>query len=155
VAIQGFGAVGRAAAARFVEIGVVGHAGFSRRPEDLLAVEVVEGANLPTSAEAREILHARGVLVVPDFIANAGGIVAAAHSTDARNSPFTVNEPVVFAMISEKLRSNNRHVLVDGRRRQITPHRAALDLAQSRVLAAMTARGFRPDEALRDQRSAA
>lgn len=45
---------------------------------------VVEGANLPTSPGSRRILHERGIAVVPGFIANAGGIVVAAHSMAAR-----------------------------------------------------------------------
>lgn len=38
---------------------------------------VVEGANNPCTAEARSLLFQRGVTVVPDFIANSGGIIAA------------------------------------------------------------------------------
>ena len=48
-------------------------------------------------------------------------------------------------MISEKLRGNTARVLRDSVGRGITPRQAAMDLAQSRVLAAMAARGFRPD----------
>jgi glutamate dehydrogenase (NAD(P)+) len=107
---------------------------------------VVEGANLPTTPAAKEILDERGVVVVPDFVANAGGIVAAAHSTEARYSPFAVDPASVFAMISEKLRGNTQRILNDSRRDPSTPRQAAIDLAQARVLAAMTARGFRPSE---------
>ncbi|NBX04472.1 MAG: Glu/Leu/Phe/Val dehydrogenase, partial [Alphaproteobacteria bacterium] len=38
---------------------------------------LVEGANNPTSREAQSRLHERGVIVIPDFIANPGGIIAA------------------------------------------------------------------------------
>ena len=38
---------------------------------------VVSGANVPMSVEIEERLHRRGVLVVPDFIANAGGLICA------------------------------------------------------------------------------
>ena len=133
--------------------------------EDTVGVEVarsttarlvVEGANLPTTEPARQILHQRGVVVVPDFIANAGGIVAAAHSTDARYSPFVVEPARIFPMISDKLRGNTARVLRDSVARGITPRQAAMDLAQSRVLDAMVARGFRPDldHELRQQSSA-
>ena len=54
-------------------------------------------------------------------------------------------------MITEKLRGNTIEILTDSLARGVTPRRAAMDLAQSRVLAAMTARGFGPsldDESL-------
>ena len=42
--------------------------------EDVRANFIVEGANAPTTPEADEILHERGVVVVPDILANAGGV---------------------------------------------------------------------------------
>lgn len=105
---------------------------------------IVEGANLPTTPRAREILHERDIAVVPDFIANAGGIIAAAHSSDARNSPFVVEPEGVFAMISEKLRANALRVLTDSRSMNIPALEAAHRLAQERVMTAMQARGFTP-----------
>ena len=38
------------------------------------AMVIVEGANGPTTPEADEMLHERGVIVVPDILANAGGV---------------------------------------------------------------------------------
>jgi glutamate dehydrogenase (NAD(P)+) len=102
---------------------------------------IVEGANLPTTAHAREVLHERGVAMVPDFIANAGGIVAAAHSMDARYSAFTVDPQDIFDMVSTKLRANTVAVLEAARRDEVTTHRAAYDRAQSRVRHAMELRG--------------
>ena len=101
---------------------------------------VVEGANLPTTSSARGILAERGIPVVPDFIANAGGIVAAAHSMDMRYSPFPVDPDDVFAMISAKLRANASAVLAEAERTGDTPHAAAHRLAQHRVLGAMRLR---------------
>ncbi|MHA6622422.1 Glu/Leu/Phe/Val family dehydrogenase [Pseudonocardia sp. DLS-67] len=102
---------------------------------------VVEGANMPTTPAARELLAARGIAVVPDFIANAGGVVAAAHSMTARSSPFAPDPARIFAMISEKLRANTTAVLDESRRRRTTTHDAALAMAQARVRAAMELRG--------------
>ena len=105
------------------------------------AALIVEGANLPTTPAALEVLHERGVAVVPDFIANAGGIIAAAHSMDARHSPFPVDPGTVFAMISRKMRQNAETVLSESRRRGLAPHIAAHEIAEDRVREAMRLRG--------------
>lgn len=203
IAIQGFGAVGQAAALRLQELGAIVVAvstargavidregidlgtlaelrhlhgddcvlafGDHRPAGDALTVDcevlipaaredvidadlagrlstklVVEGANMPTKPAAREILHERGITVVPDFIANAGGIVAAAHSMDARRSPFVVDPKNVFAMISTKLRANAVLVIEESCRRGTPPHEAARSIAQERVRAAMDLRGRSP-----------
>ena len=105
---------------------------------------IVEGANMPSTPVALEILHARGVTVVPDFIANAGGVIAAAHSMDARYSPFPVDPDNVFSMISTKMRQNTVAVLNEARTSDLTTHAAARKLAQERVRAAMGLRGQVP-----------
>lgn len=102
---------------------------------------VVEGANLPTSPSARELLRRRGITVVPDFIANAGGIIAAAHSTAHRGSPFRLEPDRVLAMVADRLRTNTVDVLERSTRTGVTSHEAALSLAQDRVAEAMAARG--------------
>ncbi|MEQ7734927.1 hypothetical protein ABQG64_00720, partial [Escherichia coli] len=93
-----------------------------------------------TSPTSRRILHERGITVVPDFIANAGGIVAAAHSMAARYSPFVLDPADIFTMISDKLRANTTAVLDESRRAGLTPHEAAYALAEQRVLEAMRLR---------------
>lgn len=102
---------------------------------------VVEGANLPTNADSRLALFKRGIAVVPDFIANAGGIVAAGFAMDARYSPFRPNTDDIFALVSDKIRTNTRTVLETSYAGRITPHEAALTMARDRVYAAMDARG--------------
>lgn len=101
---------------------------------------VIEGANLATTRAALGVLRERGVVVVPDFIANAGGIVAAAYSMDARHSPFVVDPAQVLESVSATMRDNTGTVL-DESSRQVTPHEAAWSLAQERVRDAMRARG--------------
>ncbi|HRD62239.1 MAG TPA: hypothetical protein PL137_15150, partial [Nocardioides sp.] len=86
-------------------------------------------------------LHRRGVTVVPDFIANAGGIIAAAHSTDARGSAFPVSSERVFTMVSDKMRANAVAVVERARRDDVLTHDAARAVAEERVREAMLARG--------------
>lgn len=108
---------------------------------------VVEGANMPATGDALAILHERGIAVVPDFIANAGGIVAAAYSMDARHSPFVVDTDAVFATVGEKMRAGATTVLTSSARSGRTPHEAARELADGRVREAMRLRGQWTEEA--------
>jgi glutamate dehydrogenase/leucine dehydrogenase len=96
-----------------------------------------QGANIPCTAEAEEALHARGVLVIPDFIANAGGVICAA--MEYRGS--TQHE--AFAQIDERIRANTRVVLEDSQRNKTLPRAAALALAERRVRQALGLRRWR------------
>jgi glutamate dehydrogenase/leucine dehydrogenase len=95
---------------------------------------ILQGANIPATAEAESILHQRGVLVVPDFIANAGGVICA--SVEYHGG----TESAVFEQIAEKIRHNTKAVLTRSRDERIEPRRAAVDLAQKRLWEAMTYR---------------
>ncbi|MYS87390.1 Glu/Leu/Phe/Val family dehydrogenase [Embleya scabrispora] len=105
---------------------------------------IVEGANLPTSAAAQRVLANRGIVVVPDFIANAGGVVAAGFAMDARYSAFRPDPESIRTTVSTKLRENAMLVQEAGARRGITSHEAARSLAQDRVYAAMRLKGRLP-----------
>ena len=97
---------------------------------------VIEGANIPITAEAERELDERGVLCVPDFIANAGGVICAAMEYHG------ATESAALQTIEEKLRRNTRLVLEDARRRGILPRQAAQDMAEARVRKAMALRRF-------------
>ncbi|MGA8054487.1 MAG: NAD-glutamate dehydrogenase domain-containing protein, partial [Burkholderiales bacterium] len=97
---------------------------------------VLEGANIPITAKAEAILHAKGVLVVPDFIANAGGVICAA--MEYRGA----TQAAAFEAIEEKIRANTDAVLDRVAKEGILPRVAAERLATDRVRAAMTTRRF-------------
>ena len=97
---------------------------------------VIEGANIPITAEAERQLHERGVLCVPDFIANAGGVICAAMEYHG------ATEGAALQTIQEKLRRNTRLVLEDACRRGILPRQAAQELAEARVRKAMDLRRY-------------
>jgi glutamate dehydrogenase (NAD(P)+) len=92
---------------------------------------VVEGANIPFTPGAERYLHERGVLCVPDFIANAGGVICAAMEYHG------ASESAVLAVIEEKLRRNTAQVLERARAGKILPRQAAVQLAEERVRRAM------------------
>jgi glutamate dehydrogenase (NAD(P)+) len=95
---------------------------------------VLQGANIPFAPRAEQALHERGVLVVPDFIANAGGVICAA--MEYRGA----TESVAFATIEATLRANTHEVLERATRQRIVPREAAVQLAMERVERAMSHR---------------
>ncbi|OFZ72189.1 MAG: glutamate dehydrogenase [Betaproteobacteria bacterium RBG_16_64_9] len=97
---------------------------------------VLQGANIPFTAGAEQALHRRGVLVVPDFIANAGGVICAAMEY-ARAS-----QSAAFDAIREKIRANTEAVLRLAVDRRCLPREAALELATQRVREAMGYRRY-------------
>jgi len=97
---------------------------------------VVEGANIPITHGAERILADRGVLCVPDFIANAGGVICAAMEYHGSS------ENAAMQAIEEKLRRNTRQVLEDAVKRGILPRQASTELALTRVRKAMAFRRY-------------
>jgi glutamate dehydrogenase (NAD(P)+) len=95
---------------------------------------IVQGANIPCTDAAEKKLHAKGVLCLPDFIVNAGGVICAAMEYEH------ASESAAFEIIAEKIRRNTDEVLRDSKKRSVTPRQAALDLAVSRVRRAMEMR---------------
>jgi glutamate dehydrogenase (NAD(P)+) len=95
---------------------------------------VIEGANIPLTYGSEKYLHEKGVLCIPDFIANAGGVICAA--MEYRGS----SQTAALQAIEEKLRCNTRQVLEEAKKNKILPRDAALDLAVQRVKKAMTSR---------------
>jgi glutamate dehydrogenase (NAD(P)+) len=92
---------------------------------------VVEGANIPITHGAEKMLHERGVLCVPDFIANAGGVICAAMEYQG------ASESAAMESIEEKLRRNTIEVLQTAKAQQILPRDASMAMARKRVEAAM------------------
>jgi glutamate dehydrogenase/leucine dehydrogenase len=95
---------------------------------------ILQGANIPATAAAETRLHQRGVLVVPDFIANAGGVICA--SVEFHGG----SEADALRQIAEKIGQNTREVLDTMRAEGVEPRAAAVALAMKRVEEAMAPR---------------
>jgi glutamate dehydrogenase (NAD(P)+) len=98
---------------------------------DVKAKLVICGANIPISAEAEKVLHDKGVLQVPDFIANAGGVICGAVEYHGGT------ENQVFPVIEHAVGTNTREVLERVYKKKMYPREAANQLARERVLDAM------------------
>ena len=98
---------------------------------------VLQGANIPATLDAERRLHEKGILCIPDFIANAGGVITAA--VEYRGG----SEAAAMEMTAAKIKANTREVLELVARNQMLPRAAAQLLARKRVEHAMTMRRFR------------
>lgn len=95
---------------------------------------VLQGANIPATLDAERRLHERGILSIPDFIANAGGVICA--SVEYRGG----TQASAFGTIAEKIAANTREVLEAVRTARLLPREAANRMAERRVRAAMALR---------------
>lgn len=95
---------------------------------------VLQGANIPFTRGAEKLLHERGVLCVPDFIANAGGVICAAMEYQG------ASQSAAFDAIAEKIRENTAEVLEKVARQGMLPRDAAMELAVTRIKKAMSCR---------------
>ncbi len=97
---------------------------------------ILQGANIPATLDAEKELANRGILVVPDFIANAGGLIMAAMEYQRK----TANE--AFTMIHDKIQTNTDRILRMAGKKKLLPRVAAETLARERVEAAMKYRNL-------------
>ncbi len=95
---------------------------------------VLQGANIPVTPRAERMLHDAGIVSVPDFVANAGGVICA--SVEYRGG----TQKQAFETIEEKIRENTRAVLELAHAHSQIPAEAALTLAKQRVSEAMAYR---------------
>jgi glutamate dehydrogenase/leucine dehydrogenase len=103
---------------------------------------VVEGANSPTTPRAHEILTANGVLVVPDVLANAGGVVVSYFEWVQNLQHFRWDERDVNAKLGTVMRRAFRDVSERADEQGTTLRVAAYQLGIERVVEAMETRGY-------------
>ncbi|NIP15958.1 MAG: Glu/Leu/Phe/Val dehydrogenase [Pseudomonadales bacterium] len=99
--------------------------------DQVRAKVVAQGANIPATPEAEQIMAARGILVIPDFVANAGGVICAAVEYHGGS------ESQAMATIRDKIHDNVKEVLSRATTTGDLPRKVAMDIAHERVHAAM------------------
>jgi glutamate dehydrogenase (NAD(P)+) len=105
---------------------------------------VAEASNGPTTPHADEILARRGITVLPDILANAGGMTVSHFESVQNQQGLTWDAEEVNARL-QKIMVRSFHEMVDTMRRHHVPPRAgAMILAVGRVSEALLVRGLFP-----------
>ena len=97
------------------------------------AVIIAEGANGPTTLEGDQILNDRGILVIPDILANAGGVIVSYFEWLQNRSSETWIESRVSRELQGILSEAFRRVLNYSDLHKVTLRQSALLLGVSRV----------------------
>jgi glutamate dehydrogenase (NAD(P)+) len=105
---------------------------------------IVEGANFPTVDGAQKYFHEKGILLVPDFVANAGAVMGAGKAMDNRYSCDILEPQEVYDTVKRKMWKNVGMVLEESKRSKRLPREVALAISQERVRKAMELRGRFP-----------
>lgn len=112
--------------------------------EKIQAKIIVEMANGPVTPEADEILKNRGVIVIPDILANAGGVTVSYFEwvQNLQNLYWTKDE--VNTRLQEKMDAASNYLFALAKKENITFREAAYRVALGRVQEAMVLKGWVP-----------
>ncbi len=102
---------------------------------------VVEGSNAPTLPEADSLLERRGIIVVPDLLASAGGIVVSYFEWVQNLQQFSWDEERVNAELERTLKEAYERVAALAKSRKVSLRTAAWLVAVGRVGKALSLRG--------------
>ncbi len=105
---------------------------------------VVEGANGPTTAEADDILRERNILVIPDILANAGGLIVSYFEWVQGLQEYYWSREAVHDELKKRMKSTFVRVADYAEKENIPMRLAALMLGISRVSQAKKLRGLYP-----------
>jgi glutamate dehydrogenase (NAD(P)+) len=117
------------------------HAG---NADQVRATVIAEGANGPTTPEADAVLQRAGRLVVPDILANAGGVIVSYFEWVQANQAYWWSAEEVEARLEDRMLAAWQHVTRHAERLGVPLRTAATCLAVERVAQAHQLRGLYP-----------
>ena len=88
---------------------------------------IVEGSNIPMTYDIEELINDKGVLVVPDFVANAGGVISSYVEYKGGS------EKEMFKLVEKKVANNTKIVMEAAKKRKCVPRQCALEIAKERI----------------------
>ncbi len=111
---------------------------------DIRARVIAEAANGPTTPDAQTILDEKGIFVVPDILANAGGVTVSYFEWVQDSARFFWTEDEVNQRLESVMVSSYREVLAEAERNNSNMRDAAFNVAMARVSKAVALRGIYP-----------
>jgi len=90
---------------------------------------IVEAANIPMRENIEDELFKKGILIVPDFVANAGGVI----SSFAEYKGYSLEK--MFSLVERKIEKSTKAVLKESLRLNQNPRKIAVNLAKEKILA--------------------
>ena len=120
----------------------VGHVLTAEAARRVKARMIVEGANGPTTPEGDALFEQRGIPVIPDILANSGGVIASYIEWRQAKSGSLTPKSETFETVDSHIREGLHRVMEGTRRFNCTHRTAALVLAVEEVVKAMRDRGW-------------
>jgi glutamate dehydrogenase (NAD(P)+) len=114
----------------------------AQNAEDISAPVIVEAANAPINYEAHQILVDRGVDVIPDILANAGGVTVSYFEWVQNIQQFSWDEEKVNRELEKVMKRACQKIFQIARKRDVDFRTAAFIVGLGRVAKAMVTRGI-------------